>query len=37
MKKLITILCAVLFSTSVQANDNIKVVGSSTVYPFTTL
>lgn len=37
MKKLITILCAVLFSTSVQANDNIKVVGSSTVYPFTTV
>jgi len=37
MKKLITILCAVLFSTSVQANNNIKVVGSSTVYPFTTV
>ena len=37
MKKLITILCAVLFSTSVLANNNIKVVGSSTVYPFTTV
>ena len=37
MKKLITILCAVLFSSTVQANDNIKVVGSSTVYPFTTV
>ena len=36
MKKLITILCAVLFSTPVLAN-NIKIVGSSTVYPFTTV
>lgn len=37
MKKLITILCAVLFSTPILARDNIKVVGSSTVYPFTTV
>ena len=37
MKKLITILYAVLFSTPILASDNIKVVGSSTVYPFTTV
>jgi phosphate transport system substrate-binding protein len=38
MKKLITILCAVLFSTTVySATNNIKIVGSSTVYPFTTV
>ena len=37
MKRLITILCAVLFTTSVVAGDNIKIVGSSTVYPFTTV
>ena len=36
MKKLITILCAVLFSTTVySASNKIKIVGSSTVYPFT--
>ena len=38
MKKLITILCAVLFSSTVySATNNIKIVGSSTVYPFTTV
>lgn len=38
MKKLITILCAVLFSTTVySASNSIKIVGSSTVYPFTTV
>ena len=38
MKKLITILCAVLFSTTVySASNKIKIVGSSTVYPFTTV
>ena len=38
MKKLITTLCAVLFTTSVLAQSlPIRVVGSSTVYPFTTV
>ena len=39
MKKLVQILCAVvLFSSLAQAATNsIKVVGSSTVYPFTTV
>ena len=37
MKRLVQILCAVvLFSSLAQAaTNNIKVVGSSTVYPFT--
>ena len=39
MKRLVQILCAVvLFSSLAQAaTNNIKVVGSSTVYPFTTV
>lgn len=38
MKKLITTLCAVLFTSSVLAQTlPIRVVGSSTVYPFTTV
>ena len=39
MKRLVQILCAVvLFSSLAQAaSDSIKVVGSSTVYPFTTV
>ena len=39
MKKLVQILCAVvLFSSLAQAAEqSIKVVGSSTVYPFTTV
>lgn len=39
MKKLVQIFCAVvLFSSLAQAaSDSIKVVGSSTVYPFTTV
>jgi len=38
MKKLI-ILCStiLLFSITVQARDQISVVGSSTVYPFSTV
>ena len=38
MKKLITTLCAVLFTSTVLAQSlPIRVVGSSTVYPFTTV
>ena len=38
MKKLIMLVCAVLFTTSVLAQKlPITVVGSSTVYPFTTV
>lgn len=38
MKKLIMLVCAVLFTTSVLAQKlSIQVVGSSTVYPFTTV
>ena len=39
MKKLVQILCAVVLSSSLAqaAEQSIKVVGSSTVYPFTTV
>lgn len=36
MKKLIITLSLVLFSTIAQARDQISIVGSSTVYPFST-
>ena len=39
MKKLVQIICAVVFFSSLAqaASQSIKVVGSSTVYPFTTV
>ena len=39
MKKLVQIICAVVFFSSLAqaATNSIKVVGSSTVYPFTTV
>lgn len=36
MKKLLTIISLVLFSTTAMARDHISVVGSSTVFPFST-
>lgn len=37
MKKILTTLAVVAFSTSAMAERAIKIVGSSTVYPFTTV
>ena len=37
MKKVVLTLCLVLFSISSESRDQIRIVGSSTVYPFTTV